>query len=244
MNNKPNENILNNMSEIELLRAENVELKMKLSYYNHDDYFYETFTKNQQSLVDLKNENNRLKKELELLNQRISALEHDNTVFKIDTDILKRDNGILKRDNGILKRDNGILKRDNQKLNAKLDSLITAAEVKRILIAMQDTNRALGIKQAMINKHESNEILDGLIDMEDDRLFIAHFIDDRDNPDVKNCKILSLRNRIKHANDDVLQMLREQYGNLIDVFFNYVTIDETRRINERQQKKIDKYWTM
>ena len=174
-----------------------------------------------------------LKKDIDVLNNKIICLEYENEEFKLEVHNLKKENQELKKEIKELKDEIVKLKDENNKHNFNKLKY-------KIITAIQDINSHNNLEKIIIIKKS-------LFKLRKYRNCYNHYIDEDSDDYEIQCKQLYLLYKLKELNNEEkisINYIFSKDEDLINEIINYLdnNIDKNININEDMINYINSWW--
>lgn len=207
-------------TEYNKILNENINLKLKISeLYNNEENLKETIKINILTIKQLNEENIMLK-------QKIQELEENMTKqnIKINDQNIKIN-----------------------ELSDKLNLIESKNIFNKFVIAIQDLNSSEKLETKLSKNDKINIIADRhirlyeAIKLKKNRISECHYINNDDEDDLLNDKIIVLLNKLENMDESIKNMFNKKYPNLINSILHDITRDKTL-LSQDNLEIINDWW--
>lgn len=123
-----------------------------------------------------------------------------------------------------------------------LTTLMTEKRTDRLIVALQDLN-----SREQLEGHATGDITSILFDLKQDRIALAHYLDDRDTNHEYEYKKVALLNILKSLSSEVSDALDELYPGIRDFAVTYLTnhpyTGGILQLPPNQRSKVKRWWS-
>jgi predicted RNase H-like nuclease (RuvC/YqgF family) len=205
--------------EYQNLKKENIDLQTRFLYITNNERLLQETIKNAKKLTD---ENDKLREENKILNEKIKELENNLIGFK--------------KENKELNNDIFELKNENKELRNDINKIKNKELFNKYIIAIQDANRYLHFYE----KKLSVEALDDLKELKYNRIESCHYLDNDYEEERKKEYLNSLYSKIINISPEIKQMFDSEYPNLLSEIAPI--IDSNSLKSTKYSKRLNIWW--
>ena len=181
-----------------------------------------------------------LKKDIDILNTKITCLEYDSKSEDLKQEIkdFKNEIKVLKHENNELKKENQELKKEIKELKAENKQLKFNNFKNKLLTAIQDINKNDNLEKKYNYLHKIRKYRNN------NNHYINEEFDTEQN--IINYKKLLLKNKLSQLNKDEIELFNKRYNinNLVNIILDYLNTLNLNydNLDEDDKNDADNWW--